>query len=135
MTTTMMMMRWGRRQGFIVGAMFVKEFKKDDVIIQQGDDGDNFYIIDKGVVDCFRKSDPDEADKLVLTYQEKGAFGELAIMYNAPRAATCVARSDCRMYALERKAFKHILMKTTIEKRQNYRGFLQNVPILSELNE
>jgi len=122
---------------FIVGAMFVKEFSKEDVIIQQGDDGDNFYIIDKGVVDCYRKTEDGEGseNKLVLTYQEKGAFGELAIMYNAPRAATCVARTDCRLYALERKAFKHILMKTTIEKRQNYRGFLQNVPILKELNE
>ena len=122
---------------FIVGAMFVKEYAQDDVIIQQGDDGDNFYIIDKGTVDCFKKEGDDEGaeNKLMLTYEQKGAFGELAIMYNAPRAATCIAKTACRLYALERKAFKHILMKTTLEKRREYCGFLQNVPILKELND
>ena len=122
---------------FIVGAMFVKEYAADDVIIQQGDDGDNFYIIDKGTVDCFKKDDAAEGaeNKLMLTYEQKGAFGELAIMYNAPRAATCIAKTACRLYALERKAFKHILMKTTLEKRREYCGFLQNVPILKELND
>ena len=87
--------------------MFVKEYAADDVIIQQGDDGDNFYIIDKGTVDCFKKDDAAEGaeNKLMLTYEQKGAFGELAIMYNAPRAATCIAKTACRLYALERKAF------------------------------
>jgi len=56
-------------------------------------------------------------------------------MYNAPRAATCMATSSVRLWALDRVSFKVILMKTTISKRNVYKGFLQQVPILSQLTE
>ena len=122
------------QKGFVVGAMFVKEFKAGATIIQQGDDGDNFYIVDTGSIDCSKKNG-EEPEKIVTSYGPNGAFGELAIMYNAPRAATCKATSDCRLFALDRKAFKVILMRTTMEKRNQNRGFLANVDILKQLNE
>ena len=90
---------------FVARAMFIMEFKSGDTIITQGDDGGNFYIIDSGNVECFKYEDSLENEKLVHTYSPGGAFGELAIMYNAPRAATCRAISDCRLYALERKVY------------------------------
>ena len=56
-------------------------------------------------------------------------------MYNAPRAATCEATTPCSLWALDRVSFKVILMKTTISKRNIYKGFLQQVPILAQLTE
>lgn len=120
---------------FVARAMFVMEFKSGDTIISQGDDGDNFYVIDRGNVECYKYSDSPDDEALVHTYSPGGAFGELAIMYNAPRAATCRAIADCRLYALDRKAFKVILMKTTIERRSQTKNFLQNVEILKQLKE
>lgn len=120
---------------FIARAMFVVEYKAGDTIISQGDDGDNFYVIDRGNVECFKCESGVDDEKLVHTYSPGGAFGELAIMYNAPRAATCRAISECRLFALDRKAFKVILMKTTIEKRSQTKSFLQNVEILKQLKE
>ena len=61
---------------FIVGAMFVKEYAQDDVIIQQGDDGDNFYIIDKGVVDCYRKTDDAEGSENKLVSENAEGWKE-----------------------------------------------------------
>ena len=43
--------------------MFEKKVQPGDHVIDQGDDGDNFYVIDKGVYDIFVKIDG--TDKLV----------------------------------------------------------------------
>ncbi|GMI62625.1 hypothetical protein ScalyP_jg4002 [Parmales sp. scaly parma] len=114
-------------------AMFLVNHASGDEIIKQGDDGDNFYVMDNGSVDVYVKGVND--DKAVLSYSDGDSFGELAIMYNAPRAATCKATSDVRLWALDRVSFKVILMKTTISKRNVYKGFLQQVPILAQLTE
>ena len=124
--------------GTVQDAMFLVEKEKDGVIIKQGDDGDNFYIIDSGSVDVFIESKREDGEcdsKLVTSYGDGDSFGELAIMYNAPRAATCVAKGTIRLWALDRVSFKVILMKTTISKRNMHKGFLQQVPILSQLTE
>ncbi|KAJ8609019.1 hypothetical protein CTAYLR_010678 [Chrysophaeum taylorii] len=119
---------------FAARAMEPVDFKTGDVIIKQGDAGDHFYVLASGSVECY-VADPQGTEKLVQTYGPGGAFGELAIMYNAPRAATCKAVARCKLYALERRAFKVIVMKTTIEKRAQAKTFLQNVEILKQLND
>lgn len=117
-------------------AMFLVEHADDDVIIKQGDDGDNFYLIDQGSVDVFIKNEDDGDSKQVASYTDGDSFGELAIMYNSPRAATCIAKSgNVRLWAIDRVSFKVIMMQTAITKRNIHKGFLKNVPILSELTE
>ena len=56
-------------------------------LYRQGDEGDNFYVIGAGMF-IARILQPDGQEKTVYTYEGKGAFGELALMYNCPRAAT-----------------------------------------------
>eukprot|EP00804_Cyclotella_cryptica_P000088 CCRYP_013726-RA/>CCRYP_013726-RA protein AED:0.42 eAED:0.42 QI:94/1/0.4/1/0.75/0.6/5/0/398 len=120
----------------VVHAMFLVDKQDGDIIINQGDDGDNFYIIDAGSVDVFIKTiGSDDDANMVKTCMAGDSFGELAIMYNAPRAASCIAKGDVRLWALDRVAFKVILMKTTTAQRESYRGFLTKVPIFSELTE
>jgi cAMP-dependent protein kinase regulator len=69
--------------------MFQVDKQEGDIIINQGDDGDNFYIIDNGSVDVLIKTiGSDEDAKLVKTCVAGDSFGELAIMYNAPRAVS-----------------------------------------------
>lgn len=108
-------------------------------IIRQGDAGDLFYLLEKGTVEVFvKKRNPDgsqgEAVK-VATYEEGDTFGQLALLYNAPRAATCTAKTDCVVWTLDRASFKAIIMGATIRKRDQYAAFLNNVPILSTMNE
>mmetsp|Transcript_62175 Transcript_62175/g.73647 ORF Transcript_62175/g.73647 Transcript_62175/m.73647 type:complete len:251 (-) Transcript_62175:168-920(-) len=73
--------------------------------------------------------------KHVASYQPGDSFGELAIMYNSPRAATCVAKTNVKLWALDRVSFKIILMQTTISKRNIHKGFLRQIPLLSQLTE
>ena len=104
----------------------------EDIIVQ-GDIGDVFYLLEEGEVDIYIKKNG--AEMKVHTYKPGDAFGELAIMYNAPRAATCRASTNCKLWALDRTSFKVIVVAATMIKRELYQGFLQKVPILSSLNE
>ncbi len=43
-------------------------------------------MIQSGVFEAYKVSE--EGDRVLFKYEEAGAFGELALMYNCPRAAT-----------------------------------------------
>eukprot|EP00753_Platysulcus_tardus_P016287 PLAT5581.1.p2 GENE.PLAT5581.1~~PLAT5581.1.p2 ORF type:complete len:417 (+),score=237.91 PLAT5581.1:101-1351(+) len=118
----------------LIDAFFPVDHVDADVIIQQGDPGDNFYLLDSGAAEVFVAA-PDQPAKKVLTYGSGDSFGELALMYNAPRAATVKAVGDCKLWALDRLTFKATLMDSTIRKRDRYKGFLEGVSILQSLNE
>lgn len=115
--------------------MFCVERTDGDVIIKQGDDGDNFYCIDNGIVEIFIDSPKTGERNLVRTCEDGDAFGELAIMYNAPRAASCIAKGNVRLWALDRVSFNVILMKTTIAKRKSTVDILLNIPVFCLLTE
>jgi cAMP-dependent protein kinase regulator len=72
--------------------------------------------------------------KKVGTINAGGSFGELALMYNAPRAATVVSgEPGCTLWALDRLTFRRILMESTFARRRMYESFLEEVPLLSSL--
>lgn len=103
-------------------------------IITQGEIGDVFYLLEEGAVDVYISKGGEE-EKKVHTYKPGDAFGELAIMYNAPRAATCRASAESKLWELDRTSFKVIVVAAAMQKRETYIGFLKEVPILSSLNE
>jgi len=72
----------------------------------------------------------------VATIQPGGSFGELALMYNAPRAATVMsAEGQCTLWSLDRITFRRILMDSTFQRRRLYESFLEEVPLLSSLTK
>ena len=47
--------------------------------------------------------------KLLAEYFETGCFGELALVYNAPRAATVRTTEESDLYSLDVGSFRHVL--------------------------
>lgn len=117
----------------VLDAMFEKVVEPGENIIVEGDDGDYFYIIEKGQFDCLKLIDGEQ--KKVFQYEDKGSFGELALMYNAPRAATIVSTTPGSLWAMDRQTFRKIVVKATAKKRRMYEEFLKNVEVLSVLKE
>jgi len=63
-------------------------------------------------------------------YQPGEAFGELALLYNAPRAANIMALEDCILWSLDRGCFNHIVKGAAVRKRERYEAFLSQVTLL-----
>ncbi len=131
----------------VLNAMKEVTVKKGTEVIVQGAVGDFFYVVEEGTFEVWVRAPPTHTyagpgntiatpgeEKKVATYGPGGSFGELALMYNAPRAATVVATSRATMWALDRVTFRSILMEHTSRKRKMYETFLAEVPILASLN-
>jgi len=114
------------------------DVKAGETIITQGEPGDKFYVVGSGVFDCYLNPEGDQRGerKLVHTYDAKEggmgnpSFGELALMYSKPRAATVVARSDGYLWALGRQTFRRMLIR---KPNQELIKALKKVDILSSL--
>jgi cAMP-dependent protein kinase regulator len=56
-------------------------------------------------------------------------FGELALIYGTPRAATVKAVSSVKLWAIDRMTYRKIVMGQTLKKRAMYENFLKKVPL------
>ena len=99
----------------ILDAIVPVNKNKGDVIIKQGDEGDSFYILEKGALDCTKFLNPSDTKETFLKEYKPGeSFGELALLYNAPRAATIKSKTDCILWALDRETFKNIVQDAAV---------------------
>jgi cAMP-dependent protein kinase regulator len=89
----------------MVGAMTSVHVQSGDQVIRQGDAGDLFYVVDSGEFEVYVAS-AGASDTKVMDVMNGGSFGELALMYGSPRAATVRAVSDGRLWALDRTTFR-----------------------------
>ncbi|XP_077547617.1 cAMP-dependent protein kinase type II regulatory subunit-like [Haemaphysalis longicornis] len=120
----------------VIDAMFERKVKAGETVIKQGDDGDNFYVISSGTYHIYVGDGSGKGgEKLVGKYEGSGSFGELALMYNMPRAATITAVTEGTLWAMNRQTFRRIVLKSAFKKRKEYENLLEKVPMLKSLNE
>lgn len=115
----------------VLDAMFERKVQPQEHVIDQGDDGDNFYVIERGLYDIFVARDGQT--RCVGRYDNHGSFGELALMYNTPRAATIIATTEGALWGLDRVTFRRIILKNNAKKRKTYELFIESVPLLKSL--
>eukprot|EP00746_Dinoflagellata_sp_MGD_P139273 gnl/MRDRNA2_/MRDRNA2_72757_c0_seq1.p1 gnl/MRDRNA2_/MRDRNA2_72757_c0~~gnl/MRDRNA2_/MRDRNA2_72757_c0_seq1.p1 ORF type:complete len:405 (-),score=104.23 gnl/MRDRNA2_/MRDRNA2_72757_c0_seq1:413-1483(-) len=124
------------RATMVADAMFKKEVKAGEVVIKQGDDGDNFYLISSGALDVFVQRDSNSEPMKVLEYAAGGTFGELALMYLCPRAATVKAVIDSMLWCLDRVQFRALMCSAEQEQLSSqWVPFLETVEVFSTLNK
>ena len=122
-----------KEQEIVVDAMEECKISVNDVVIAEGDQGDCLYVIGSGTLSC-SKIFPGKTDPTFLkAYQPGEAFGELALLYNAPRAATITANEDCLLWKLDRDTFNHIVKDAAQRRREKYENFLTQVPIFETM--
>ena len=89
-------------------SLAAKDFDEGDVIMKEGDHGDDFYIIESGTAECTQSING--ADVSVCPTLGSGAFfGELALLKDAPRAATVTASSKLSTVRIDRATFKRMI--------------------------
>lgn len=58
----------------------------------------------------------------------------MALLYNAPRAATIKAKTEGVVWRLDRDTFNHIVKDAAARKREKYETFLASVKILTSMD-
>lgn len=82
------------------------EAAPSEVVIRQGQQGSEMYIIVAGSLEVQRETTLEV--KLLATLQPGEVFGELAILDQLPRSATVKAASQCLLLAFERSSLVRI---------------------------
>jgi len=114
--------------------MAMKEcpFAAGTKVISEGENGDYLFVIEKGNLDCVKSINGE--DKVVKVVNEGDVFGELALLYNCPRAANVLAKDDCVCWQLDRDTFNNIVKDASVRRREKYDSFLKSVTLLSSLD-
>ncbi len=70
----------------------------------------------------------------VFHYSDGDLFGELALMYETPRAASVVCCTHVKAWSIDRLTFRTMLMNGAKGRRELYQEFLGSVPLLQNLD-
>ncbi|CAF0898183.1 unnamed protein product [Adineta ricciae] len=113
----------------VFNVMSCRSYSPDEIIIDQNNEQEYFYIIEEGEVDVYAD------DQLIASFGEYSSFGELALIQNTSRFMTIKAKTNVKLWTLLGETYRKILMDITMNKRKVYDEFLIRVPILQTLNE
>lgn len=80
-----------------------------------------FFLLEKGVADVI-------VDEKIKKQVKAGqTFGDLALLYNAPRAATIKAKETCFLWAIERKDFRKTVEEIGMKEYSENRKFINTI--------
>ena len=116
-------------QQAIVDAFDKEEIEGDKFVIRQGEPGEKFYIIERGSVDIYVKGSSGEAQKVGNPLSAGASFGELALMYNTPRAASIKSSTNVKLWSIDRTTYRQIVVYYKHMRNKEYVEFLRNVEI------
>lgn len=120
----------------VADAMRKKSVAKGTNLIIEGAQGDYYYTVDQGrfhfIVE--RERGGKKVAEVVGEAGPGASFGELALLHNAPRAATVRAITDATVYALDVETFRMMLTTAENTKKRKHEDFLDSVPIFKDLN-
>jgi len=124
-----------KEKQIVCDAMEEKKCFKNEVVIKEGDEGDSLYVVGSGTLSCTKIFKGNTEPTFLKRFEPGEAFGELALLYNAPRAATIFSDEESIIYALDRQCFNHIVKDAAIRKREKYESFLKKVSLLETMDD
>lgn len=115
-------------------------------IIKQGDDeADYFYVVKEGTFEITIDSNPldgksaETATQSVVehvgTVSKGGSFGELALLYFAPRAATVKATTNAVVWVFDRTNFKTMIAMTGEDSAKEKIKYLDKSDVFKSLKQ
>ncbi len=104
--------------------MSFERFAPGSIIIRQGEEGDKFYLLRRGVVDVFI-NESGGTPQFVNTLKEGDFFGERALLSGQVRSATIIAKDTVETYTLGKTDFQAALAAIDSFKQQIYKAYFQ----------
>mmetsp|Transcript_97559 Transcript_97559/g.173752 ORF Transcript_97559/g.173752 Transcript_97559/m.173752 type:complete len:508 (-) Transcript_97559:81-1604(-) len=89
-----------------------------DTVVRQGDIDDTMHVVADGDIIVQRKASEDEAP-LERPASRGAYFGAECLLGNTPHKTSVVAKSDCRLFRLDRGVFDGIILAQTEEEDED----------------
>lgn len=86
---------------------FARDFTAGTVLFEEGQPGQDMYVVLQGQVEIRRKVG--EIDHVLAVLMPGDFFGEMAILNARPRSATAVTRVDSRLLQIDGRMFEAML--------------------------
>lgn len=112
----------------LIDAMQKESANEGDIVIQQGDTGDFFYICQSGKISFICDG------TAVGSCGSGGSFGELSLLYDSPRAATCMAGADTVLWKVDQGTFRHLLARSAKEGEAGIMDILMKIDLFKDLD-
>jgi cAMP-dependent protein kinase regulator len=115
-----------------------EHYSPGQVIIRQGERGDRFYIIKRGHVEVTVRDERGVSE--VVNQLDRGdTFGELALLRDAPRNATCRATLPTEVLSLSRQDFGRLVkarftLREKVDRSIGRADLLRRMPLFAELD-
>lgn len=94
----------------VMETITLKTFKKGEVIFSEGDDGNGFYITQKGSVKIFKLS-VDGKEQILHIYGPGEPFGEVAVFSSIPFPANAVTLKNSDILFIDGEKFTDLLTR------------------------
>lgn len=84
----------------------LQELPAGQALFKEGEKGDLMYVLMSGTAEI------NVHGRVVETAAAGAIFGEMAMIEDHTRSATVVAKSDCKVFPVERKRFNFLIQQT-----------------------
>ena len=91
----------------IDGLLYERHYLKGEIVFDEGEEGQALYVVLSGRVLVLRQAEP--VPEVIAEIPEGSLFGELALLWGAPRVAQVRAAEDCVLAALSRADFENLI--------------------------
>ena len=112
---------------YIIQVISEEKFNDGDIIVNQGEEGDKFFVIKKGKVNIYINN------KYIRTLNEKEYFGERALFFNEKRSATIIALDEVILYSISKEDFQKNIENNMKEHLMNRLYLQDNMVELKDL--
>lgn len=107
----------------IIDRITCRKVAPNEIVYHQGDRSDRFYMVKCGTFELYRNNE------LWKTFVDKGGFGELALLYAAPRTCTVKAVTKGLLWQLDRLCFRSIVF----HNRAKYEELFDRIDLFRNL--
>jgi hypothetical protein len=114
----------------IINAMKRIDVSAGEHIVTQGDIGDYFYVVERGLYTVLVDNVPVSQ---LGDHKAVKSFGELSLIYGVPRQATVRAETKGSLFALDRDTYRYTLASIYERKSLEINEALSKVPLLQNL--
>lgn len=109
----------------MINRIVCRRITPNEYVFREGERGDTFYIVKSGTFEVYRNN------KLLNTYVDRGGFGELALLYAAPRNCTVKAVTKGVLWQIDRQCFRSILF----HNQAKYEELLDRLDLFKKLTQ